>query len=103
MYDSYLGILLDQELTFALHRLSRRHCYHQLRQLRTVARSLTTSAATTLVRDFITARLDYCLVCRLSCVDRVLRSSACLVGKIPKYDHVTRNMLDVLHWLPVRV
>src|SRR6218665_3692743 len=35
-----LGVLLDQELTFAphLHRLSR-DCYYQLRQLRTVARS----------------------------------------------------------------
>ena len=33
-----LGVLLDQELTFAphLHRLSR-DCYYQLRQLRTVA------------------------------------------------------------------
>ena len=36
-----LGILLDQELTFAphLHRLTR-DCLYQLRQLRTVARSL---------------------------------------------------------------
>src|SRR5678815_1898314 len=57
-----LGILLDQELTFAphLHRLSR-DCYYQLRQLRTYARSLAASAATTLVHAFITARLDHCL------------------------------------------
>src|SRR6218665_2423806 len=56
-----LGVLLDQELSFAphLHRLSR-DCYYQLRQLRTVARSLTASAATTLVHAFITSRLDYC-------------------------------------------
>jgi len=105
-----LGILLDQELTFAphLHRLSR-DCYYQLRQLRTVARSLTASAATTLVHAFITARLDHCLTLysglpssRLSCLDRVLRAAARLIGQIPKFDHVTRYMLEVLHWLPVR-
>src|SRR6218665_3361288 len=56
-----LVTLLDQELTFAphRHRLSR-NCYYHLRQLRTVARSLTASAATTLVHAFITSRLDYC-------------------------------------------
>jgi len=37
------------------------------------------------------------------CLARVLRSAARLVGKIPKYDHVTRYiMLDALRWLPVR-
>src|SRR6218665_3686456 len=105
-----LGVLLDQELTFApnLHRLSR-DCYYQLRQLRTVARSLRASAATTLVHAFITSRLDYCSTlytglptCRLSCLERVMRSAARLIGKIQKFDHVTRYMLDVLHWLPVR-
>src|SRR6218665_3821496 len=78
-----LGALLDQELTFAprLHRLSR-DCYYQLRQLRTVARSLTASAASTLVHAFITSRLDYCSTlytglpaCRLSCLERVMRSA----------------------------
>src|SRR6218665_1809475 len=39
---------------------------------------------------------------RLSCLDHVLRSAACLIGRIQKYDHVTRYMLDVLHWPPVR-
>src|SRR5678815_4877001 len=66
-------------------------------------------AATTLVHAFITARLDHCLTLysglpssRLSCLDRVLRAAARLIGQIPKYDHVTRYMLEVLHWLPVR-
>src|SRR6218665_3994240 len=39
---------------------------------------------------------------RLSCLERVMRSAARLIGKIQKFDHVTRYMLDVLHWLPVR-
>src|SRR6218665_3337893 len=89
-----------------LYRLSR-DCYYQLRQLRTVARSLTATAAITLVHAFITLRLDYCSTlytglpaCRLSCLERVMRSAARLIGKIQKFDHVTRYMLDVLHWLP---
>src|SRR6218665_1191765 len=105
-----LGVLLDQEVTFAqhLHRLSRDCCY-QLRQLRNVARLLTASAATTLVHAFITSRLDYCSTlytglpaCRLSCLESVMRSAARIFGKIQKFDHVTRYMLDVLHWLPFR-
>src|SRR6218665_2821400 len=40
--------------------------------------------------------------CRLSCFKRVMRSAARLIGKIQKFDHVTRYMLDVPHWLPVR-
>jgi len=43
----------------------------------------------TTVRPFI---LVYRLsTIRLSCLDCVLRSAARLIGKIPTYDHVTRN------------
>jgi len=31
-----------------------------------------------------------------------MRSAARLIGRVQKFDHVTRYMLDVLHWLPVR-
>src|SRR6218665_2279400 len=56
-----LGVTLDQELTFAphIHRLCR-DSYYQLRQLRTVIRSLTSESTATLIHAFITARLDYC-------------------------------------------
>src|SRR6218665_298631 len=48
-----LGIILDQALTFAPHlnRLSR-DCFYHLRQLRTVARSLSPGAAATIGVDF---------------------------------------------------
>src|SRR6218665_544278 len=65
-----LGIILDQALTFAPHlnRLSR-DCFYQLRQLRTVARSLSPGTAVTLVHSFITIRLTiaypFTLVCLL--------------------------------------
>src|SRR6218665_547690 len=38
----------------------------------------------------------------MSCLDRVLRSAAHLIGKLQRYDHVTRYKFDVLNWLPVR-
>ena len=105
-----LGVTLDQELTLAphIHSLTR-SCFYQLRQLRTVARSLTPTATTTLVHSFVTARLDYCCslfaglpTVRLNCLDRVLRSAARLIGRIPKYDHISAYMRDVLHWLPLK-
>ena len=86
-----LGVTLDQELTFAphLHSLSRA-CYYQLRQLRTIARSLSPTATATLVHSFVTIRLDFCCslyaglpAARLSCLVRVLRSAARLIGRIP--------------------
>ena len=45
-----LGIILDQELNFSVHiNQLTRTCYYQLRQLRTVSRSLSHDSAATLV------------------------------------------------------
>ena len=53
--------------------------------------------------------LDYCSSLysglpsgRLACLDRVLRSAARLIGRIPKFGHVSNYMLETLHWLPIR-
>ena len=43
-------------------------------------------------------KLIIIITCRLSCLDRVQRSAARLIGKIEKFDHVNQYMLDVLHW-----
>src|SRR6218665_2333634 len=102
-----LGVTLDQELTLAPHIHSLcRACYYQLRKLRTVSRSLTSTAAATLVHLFVTSRLDYCSslyislpATRLNCV---LRSAARLIGWVSKFDHISAYMQDVLHWLPLR-
>src|SRR6218665_1679562 len=63
----------------------------------------------TLVHSFVASRLDYCSclytrlpATRLSCLNRVLRSAARLIGRIPKYDHISTYMRDILHWLPAR-
>src|SRR6218665_1160520 len=34
------------------------------------------------------------------CLDRVLRTAALLVGRIPRFGRVSGYMRDVLHWLP---
>ena len=84
--------------------LSRAHSYvlpeKDVNNFCTVSRSLTPSVASTLVHALIISCLDYYSTlytglpaCRLSCLDRVLRSAACLIGKIQKYDHVTRYKL----------
>jgi len=60
----YLGVTLDQELTFAshIHRIYLLSCdaYHQSGQHRTVVHSLTPDATATLIHAFITACLDHC-------------------------------------------
>jgi exonuclease III len=103
-----LGVTLDQELTFVKHiNLLCRSCYYQLRQLRVISRSLSPEAASTLVHSFVVSRLDYCSAiydglpaCRLTCLDRVLRTAARLVGRISKFGQVSVYMRDILHWLP---
>ena len=74
-----------------------------------VSRSLSPAAASTLVYAIVVSRLDYCSavyerlrICRLKCLDRVLRTAARLVGRIPKFGRVSAYMRDVLHWLPYK-
>ena len=105
-----LGVIFDQELTFTKHLSALlRSCFYHLRQLRVVARSLSTSAASTLVHAFVCSRLDYCSSLytglpqvNLSSLERVLRSAARLVGSIPRYGSVSSYMHHTLHWLPLR-
>ena len=105
-----LGVILDQDLSFMKHITAlTRSCYYQLRQLRVVTRSLSSSSASTLVHAFILNRLDYCssLYCglpqiRLHPLEGVLRAAARLVGGVPKFGHISAFMRDVLHWLPVQ-
>src|SRR6218665_2178084 len=105
-----LFLTLHQHLTLAphIHSLCRAY-YYQLRQLRTVSRSLTSTAAATLVHSFVTSRLDYCNSLyfflpstSLNSLNHVLRSAARLIGRVSKFDHISAYMRDVLHWLPLR-
>ena len=103
-----LGVLLDQELTFAPHiNQVCRSCYYQLRQLRVIARSLTFKAAVSLVHAFVLSRLDYCASIyaglprvRIERLERVHRAAARLIGGFGKTDRISQYMREVLHWLP---
>src|SRR6218665_3494015 len=106
MRDVLFICLIDRYQS--IHSLCRA-CYYQLHQLRTVSWSLTSTAPSTLVHSFVTSRLDYCSslyiglsdTC-LNCLDRVLRSTARLIGRVSKFDHISAYIRDVLHWLPLR-
>ena len=88
-----LGVTLDQELTFAPHvnRLCR-DCYYSLLLLHL---------------SILLSRLDYCSTryaglpgLRLGCLDWVIRTTARLIGGIPRTGHISAYILDVLHRLP---
>ena len=104
-----LGVILDNGLTM-IPRVNKliSMCYFNIRQLRTVRRSLTTESTHSLVRALIHSRLDYCngilsglpayMIERLQ---SVLKASARLVLKKPPRASVSAAMTSCsLHWLP---
>ena len=105
-----LGVTIDGPLTMREHvqRICRAS-YYQLRQLRVVRNSLSTDVCVMLVHAFVSSRLDYCnsllagvsddLVNRLQ---SVLRSAARLVLRKRKFDPVSNDLRERLHWLPIR-
>ena len=104
-----LGFHLDNHLTMTAHvaHLSR-SCYFQLRQLRSVRRSLSTDATISLIHAFVSSRLDYCnsLLYKISDgllvkLQRIQNAAARLVTGVRRWEHIT-PVLRRLHWLPVR-
>ena len=105
-----LGVHLDGQLTMKVH--VQRICqtsFYQLRQLRSVRRSLSVNACTALVHAFVTSRLDYCnsLLAGIGdgLIDQlqtVLRVAARLVLRKRKFDPISADIRDRLHWLPIR-
>ena len=82
--------------------------YNQLRQLRSVARSLSVHATKTLVQAFISCHLDYYNSLLYGINDGLLRrlqsvqnAAARMVTGAGRRDHIT-PVLRRLHWLPVR-
>ena len=84
-------------------------CYYQLRQIRTVRHSLTSSAIQTLVHAFICTRVDFSnsllygtSAYLLDCLQSVLNSAARLILRIGKYDPISAAIRRDLHWLPIQ-
>ena len=105
-----LGVTLDSHLSMKAHvQRTCRTCYYQLCQLRSVRRSLSFTACTSLVHAFITSRLDYCnsllagiSVGLMSQLQSVIRVAARLVMRKRKFDPISNDIRDHLHWLPVK-
>ena len=75
---------------------------------RSVRNMLTDNACGQLIHALATVRIDFCnsLIngmpdCRLSRLQRILNTAACILCKILKFDHITKTLLD-LHWLPIQ-
>ena len=105
-----LGVALDSNLSMRDH-VSRlcRTSYYQLRQLRVIRRSLTTRTCTQLVHALVNSRLDYCSSLLsgitdqlLSQLQSVLRASARLVLQQRKFDPISNDIREKLHWLPIQ-
>src|SRR3989441_5069341 len=69
-----LGVHIHSNLTMCKHVANLcKSCFFQLRQLRSIRRSLTVEAATSLVHAFISSRLDYCNSLLFGVSDSLLR------------------------------
>ena len=105
-----LGVTFDPELGMDLHvNIITRSCFYQLRQLRSIRRSLTMEASKTLIHSLVSSRVDYCNSIFYGATNTVLRrlqsvlnAEARLITNTRKSDHITPVLRDQLHWLPVR-
>ena len=86
-----------------------RSSFYQLRQLRVVQGSLTFEASVQLVHAFINSRLDYVNSLLAGVSDQligqlqsVLWAAARLVLQKKKNDHISDDIRNKLHWLPIR-
>ena len=77
--------------------------------MKTVRRSLTNDAAKTIVHAFVTSRVDYCnsILHRVSAVhgqplQNVLNAAARIIQRKRKFDRITADLRDQLHWLPIQ-
>ena len=107
-----LGVVLDEclEMEEQIGSICRSGFYH-LRQIRGIRRSLSDVAARSAVQAFIMSKVDYCncnsalLGLSATMVDRVqhlMNAAARLILRLPKFSHISAQMRDDLHWLPVQ-
>ena len=105
-----LGVLISADLTFDQHVTTvSGQCFYQLRQLRSVRQSLDTESITTLIRAFVSSRVDYCCSLLIGSprsvtdkLQRVLNAAARVITNSSKYDSgLSWTLHHDLHWLDV--
>jgi len=103
-----LGVVGSQLTMSANVSSTCRSVYYQLRQLRSVIRSLSVNAAKTAVQAFVSTRLDYCNSLMYSIADGLMQrlqevqnAATRLITGARRHDHIS-PALRQLQWLPVR-
>ena len=104
-----LGVIFDSHLNLESHINSVcRSAYFHLRNIRSIRNMLTDNACSQLIHALVTVRIDYCNSllyglpdCSLSRLQRILNTAARILCKIPKFDHISKTLLD-LHWIPIQ-
>ena len=84
-------------------------CFHELRQLQRIRRSLDKESVATLVHAFVTSRVDYCNAVFAATwktatdkLQRMLNAAARLISDTRKYDKgLSRLIHQDLHWLDI--
>ena len=98
-------VTLSSRMTDHIKKLSR-SCFFQLRQLRTIRRSLSKEATRLLLHAFVVSRLYYCNALFTGLPSKSIGNlqgiqNARIFGGLGKYDHVTSTMKTELHWLRI--
>ena len=104
-----LGVLFDSSLNFRNH-ISQtcRACFHHIRDLRRIRKSLTLDLAKKIAVALVISKLDYCnsLFHNMPEKDiaRLQRIQNCLARVVTKAPRFSRSVpiLKRLHWLPVK-
>ena len=105
-----LGVIIDDLLSMKDHvqRICR-SSFYQLKQLRAVRKSLSMESCEALIHAFVSSRLDYCNSLlyginkfQLVMLQSVLSASARLIFRKRKFDSISLEIRDKLHWLPVK-
>ena len=99
-----MRVFIDMELTMQAHVSNTvRGCMYQLRQLRSVKRSLTIDSLRALATAFVASRIDYCNGVlygvekeEVQRLQMVLNAAARLIVGTGKFSHVTLILRDVL-------
>ena len=98
-----LGVFIDGELTMEVHVSNTvRGCMYQLRQLRSVQRSLTLDNRRALAKAFVASRIDCCngvpygvVKGEVQRLQVVLNAAARLVVDTGKFSHVTQSSVII--------
>jgi len=105
-----LGVQFSSDLSLDKHiSCVSSSCFHQLRQLRRIRRSLDKEFAATLVHAYVTSRVDYCNALFAAApktatdkLQHVLNAAARLISDTWKYDQgLARLIHQDLHWLDI--